>query len=149
MKIIIEDKKPGEEDHIIIRCSEMNDVLLKFIADMKLSKKKLAGIKDGKITMIDPSNIYYFEGVDNKVFLYCKQDVYETKLKLYEIEEDYKDTEFFRASKSVILNVKKIKSISPAYSGRFEALLFNGETVIISRQYVPELKRKLGLREGV
>ena len=95
--------------------------------------------------MIDPSNVYYFEGVDNKVFLYCKQNVYETKLKLYEIEEEYKNTDFFRASKSVILNVAKIKSISPAYSGRFEAQLFNGEVVVISRQYVPELKKKLGM----
>ncbi|MFD2876694.1 hypothetical protein ACFTAO_13145 [Paenibacillus rhizoplanae] len=29
--------------------------------------------------------------------------------------------------------------------GRYEALLHNGEKVYISRQYVPVLKRKLGL----
>jgi DNA-binding LytR/AlgR family response regulator len=145
MKIIIEESNPGEEDQIIIRCREMDENLLKVISDLKMGQKKLAGIKDGTITMIEPSNVYYFEGVDNKVFLYCKQNVYETKLKLYEIEEEYKNTNYLRASKSVILNVTKIKSISAAYSGRFEALLFNGEKVVISRQYVPELKKKLGL----
>ncbi len=145
MKIVIEDIGPEEEEQIIIRCKELNEATLRLISEMKMREKKLIGTKDGKITMIDPSTVYYFEGVDNKVFLYCKQNVYETKLKLYEIEEDYKNTDYFRASKSVILNVSKIKSISPAYSGRFEALLFNGETILISRQYVPELKRKLGL----
>jgi len=145
MKIIIEECKPEEEDQIIIRCKELDENILKLISDLKMGQKKLAGIKDGNITMIDPSNVYYFEGVDNKVFLYCKQNVYETKLKLYEIEEEYSNTNYFRASKSVILNVTKIKSISPAYSGRFEAQLFNGEKVVISRQYVPELKKKLGL----
>ncbi len=145
MKIIIEDSTPGEEDQIIIRCREMDENILKLISDLKMGQKKLTGIKDGNITMIDPLNVYYFEGVDNKVFLYCKQNVYETRLKLYEIEEEYKNTNYFRASKSVILNVTKIKSISPAYSGRFEALLFNGETVVISRQYVSELKKKLGV----
>lgn len=145
MKIIIEECKPGEEDQIIIRCREMNENLLRIISELKAGQKKLTGIKDGVITMIDPANVYYFEGVDNKVFLYCKQNVYEIKQKLYEIEEEFKDTYFFRASKSVILNIKKIKSISPAYSGRFEALLFNGEKVVISRQYVPEFKKKLGL----
>lgn len=145
MKIIIEETGPGEEDQIIIRCNVFNENILKVISDLKMGQKKIPGIKDGNITMIDPVNIYYFEGVDNKVFLYCKQSVYETKMKLYEIEEDYKNSNYFRASKSVILNVSKIKSISPAYSGRFEALLFNGEKVIISRQYVPELKNKLGL----
>lgn len=145
MKIIIEECKPGEEDQIIIRCREMDENLLKVISELKAGQKKLTGIKDGVITMIDPANVYYFEGVDNKVFLYCKQNVYETKQRLYEIEEEFRDTNFFRASKSVILNMKKIKSITPAYSGRFEALLFNGEKVVISRQYVPELKKRLGL----
>lgn len=145
MKIIIEECNPGEEDQIIIRCKELDENILKVISELKLGQKKLAGIKDGNITMVEPANVYYFEGVDNKVFMYCKQNVYETKLKLYEIEEEYKNTNYLRASKSVILNVSKIKSISPAYSGRFEALLFNGEKVVISRQYVPELKKKLGL----
>lgn len=145
MKIIIEECNPGEEDQIIIRCKKLDDNILKLIAELKQGQKKLTGIKDGNIVMIDPSNVYYFEGVDNKVFVYCKQNVYETKLKLYEIEDEYKNTDFFRASKSVILNVSKIKSISPAYSGRFEAQLFNGEMVVISRQYVPELKKKLGM----
>lgn len=145
MKIIIEECKPGEEDQIIIRCSQMDENILKVISELKKDQKKLTGMKDGIITMIEPSNVYYFEGVDNKVFLYCKQNVYETKLKLYEIEEEYRNTNYFRASKSVILNITKIKSISPAYSGRFEALLFNGEKVVISRQYVPELKKKLGI----
>lgn len=145
MKIIIEEAGPEEEDQIIIRCRELNENILKLISEMKMGQKKLAGSRDGIISMIDPANVYYFEGVDNKVFLYCKQNVYETKLKLYEIEEEYKNTNFFRASKSIILNVTKIKSISPAYSGRFEASLFNGEKIVISRQYVPELKRKLGL----
>ncbi len=145
MKIIIEEASPGEEDQIIIRCREIDDQMLKIISELKMGQKKIAGSKNGNITMIDPANVYYFEGVDNKVFLYCKQNMYETKLKLYEIEEDYKNTNLFRASKSIILNVTKIKSISPAYSGRFEALLFNGEKVVISRQYVPELKKKLGL----
>ncbi|MBP1754936.1 MAG: LytTR family transcriptional regulator [Firmicutes bacterium] len=145
MKIIIEEGNPGEEDQIIIRCKELDDNILRLIAELKQGQKKLAGIKDGNITMIDPANVYYFEGVDNKVFLYCKQNIYETKQKLYEIEEEFKNTDFFRASKSVILNVSKIKSISPAYSGRFEAQLFNGEIVVISRQYVPELKKKLGM----
>jgi DNA-binding LytR/AlgR family response regulator len=115
------------------------------IAELKTEQKKLTGIKDGIITMIDTKNVYYFEGVDNKVFIYCKQSVYESKLKLYEIEETYENSDFFRASKSIILNITKIKSISPAFSGRFEALLFNGEKVVISRQYVPELRKRLGL----
>ena len=35
----------------------------------------------------DLEDIYYFEAVDNKVFLYLEKEVYETKLKLYELED--------------------------------------------------------------
>ena len=52
---------------------------------------------------------------------------------------------FMRASKSMILNLDKIRHLSPAFGGRFEALLENEEKVIISRQYVPVLKERLGL----
>ena len=46
---------------------------------------------------------------------------------------------FFRANKAVIVNVDKIKKLSPAFSGRFEATLKNDFKVIISRNYVPKL----------
>ena len=90
-------------------------------------------------------DIYYIEATENKTFIYCKDDFYESKLKLYEIEEMVKELSFFRCSKSIILNYSKIDCVTPAFNGRFEAKLFNGERVIISRQYVPILKEILGI----
>ena len=65
--------------------------------------------------------------------------------KLYTLEELLTGTAFMRASMSTILNLDKVKSLSPAFGGRFEAVLDNGEKTIISRQYVPVLKERLGL----
>lgn len=144
MRIVIEDPRDGE-DEIIIRCRELNDELMQLIYGIKMYDKKLTGSANGKIHIIDPSEVYYFEAVDNKVFIYCEKQVFETKQKLYEIEEDYRNTDFFRASKSVILNLRMIMNIKAAFNGRFEAELLNGEKIIISRQYVPLLKEKLKL----
>ena len=145
MRIIVEDVPNGEEDEIIIRCKELDDQLMALIYGVKMKKNKLSCSKNGKIYMISPQDIYYFEGVDNKVFAYCEKEVYETKYKLYEIEELFEHTDFFRASKSSIINLQKMVSVAPVFNGRFEALLSNKEKVIISRQYVPKLKEKLGL----
>ncbi|GBF72822.1 putative histidine kinase [Paenibacillus sp. 598K] len=79
------------------------------------------------------------------MFAYSKNNVYEVKQKLYELEERYKEKHCFRASKSTILNIARISSIHPSISGRFHAVMDNGEKVVISRQYVPTLKRMLGL----
>ena len=51
----------------------------------------------------------------------------------------------FRCSKAMILNLAKVRSVAPSLNGRFEARLTNGESVIISRQYVPDLKKRLGM----
>ena len=98
-----------------------------------------------RLFRILPSAVYYFEAVDNRVFAYLEKDVYETKLKLYELEERLAGTDFFRASKSTVINLAKVESLSPAFNGRFEAAMKNGEKLIVSRQYVPVLKEKLGL----
>ena len=83
--------------------------------------------------------------VENKTFFYCREEVYEAKQKLYELEESLENSDLLRVSKSVMLNLSKIKCLSPALNGRFEAILDNGERVIISRQYVAGLKKRLGI----
>ena len=51
----------------------------------------------------------------------------------------------FRCSKSMILNAEKIDYVRPSLSGRFEAVLSNGEKAVVSRKYVGDLKRMLGV----
>lgn len=145
MKIIIEESAPGEEDQITIRCAQVDERMLALIQSLKSGKSNIAATQEGKISMLDPKEIYYFEAVDNKVFLYTEKEVFETKLKLYEIEEQYSGMNFLRISKSTIVNVSKIRRLAPAFNGRFEALLKNNEKVIISRQYVAAFKERLGL----
>jgi DNA-binding LytR/AlgR family response regulator len=145
IKIIIEKIPDGIEPEIIIKCNEVDDSFMQLIHSIKSTSKKLVGLIDSRMHILDPNDVFYFEAVDNKVFIYCKEKVFESKLKLYEIEKIYENGDFFRASKSTILNIAKINSVRPLFYGRFEALLLNGEKVVISRQYVPVLKRKLGL----
>lgn len=145
MKITIEDRPDGGEDEIIIRCRQVDEHLLKLVYALKAGQEKLTATRGTDIVQVMPGDIFYFEAVDNKVFLYLEKDVYETRLKLYELEERFRGTDFVRVSKSVILNLSKVKTLSPAFNGRFEATMKNNEKLIVSRAYVPVLKEKLGL----
>ncbi|MBR4083151.1 MAG: LytTR family transcriptional regulator DNA-binding domain-containing protein [Lachnospiraceae bacterium] len=145
MKITIEDRPDGAEDEIIIRCKQVDEHLLKLVYALKAGQEKLTVTRGTEILQVMPKEVYYFEAVDNKVFLYLEKDVYETKQKLYELEERFRGTDFVRVSKSAILNLSKVKSLSPAFNGRFEATMKNGEKLIVSRAYVSILKEKLGL----
>ncbi|MGN0586910.1 MAG: LytTR family DNA-binding domain-containing protein [Oscillospiraceae bacterium] len=145
MKITIETPENGAEDEIIIRCAALDEELMELISALYEGRSGITAYGDGGITKLKPRDIFYFESVDSKVFAYCEKQVYEVKRKLYELEEDYAHTDFLRISKSVILNVAKIERLTPKLNGRFEALLQNGEKTVISRQYVPVLKKKLGV----
>ena len=144
-KVTITQIDKREEQEVVVRCHDINGEVVSIVEKLKNGDSIFLGIKDGKTFQINVKDIFYIESVDNKTYIYLQKDVFETKLKLYELEEKLKGTKLFRCSKSMILNIAKIRSVSPSVNSRLEASLINGEKVIISRQYVGTLKKILGM----
>ena len=126
-----------------IRCHSISDEVREIIAFVKSRQGQLTGIADERQYEISISDIFYIESVDNKAFIYTKSKVYETRQKLYELEEMLKKKHFLRVSKSTLLNLMKVSAIKPALNSRFTAVLQSGEQVVITRKYVPALKKAL------
>lgn len=145
MKLSMEESPAHSEPEIIIRYLTMDEPLKRVVAAIRLACGSLIGRQDEQSFVLNAADVYYFEAVDGRVFLYTEKEVFETSLRLYEIEARYEESNFFRASKSVVANLSKIKSVKAVFNGRFEANLKNGEKIIISRQYVPVMKKMLGL----
>lgn len=133
----------NQPEQVEIRCHEVTEQVREIVTFVKSRQGKLTGVLEGKQYEISVMDVYYIETVDNKVFLYCSRQVYETKQKLYELEEILKEKYFLRVSKSILLNLMKVKSVKPALNGRFIAILQSEEEIMISRKYVPELKKAL------
>ena len=144
MEIRIEEGYVNME--VIIKCPSATDDIQKLVSMLQRHGQKMPGVKDGKTFLIDMHEVLYFESVDKRCFIYTVTDVYETVLKLYEIEEWLAGGIFFRSSKSQVINIKKIKSLCPEFGQRIEAILENGEKLIVSRQYAKLLKERLGIR---
>lgn len=130
-------------EQLEIHCHEITEQIREIVTFVKSRQGQLNGVIEGKQYEIPIMDIYYIEAVDSKVFLYSSKKVYETKQKIYELESALKEKYFLRVSKSVLLNLMKVKSIKPAVNGRFIAILQSGEEIVISRKYVPELKTAL------
>ena len=143
MKIIIEESPECSETEITITCNKLTESVTKIVATLRALEQKILGTLVGQIHVLSPEDIFYFESVDKKNFIYTDTVVYETSLRLYEVEEILGDREFFRATKSTVLNISKIKTISPKIGGRLDVVLDNGEKMMVSRQYVRILKEKL------
>ena len=133
----------NESETLEIRCHALNDEVREIVSFVKSRQGVLSGKKDGSISEISVSDVFYIEAVDNRSFLYTVSDSFEIGMRIYELEEMLNKSSFVRVQKGMILNLMKVKSIKPGLSGRYVALLKNDEEVIISRNYVPDLKKAL------
>lgn len=143
MQIKILKITKDEPEELEIRCYEVTEEVKEIITFVKSRQGQLTGLVEGKQYEVPITDVYYVEAVDNNVFIYEAKKVYEAKQKLYELEGILREKFFLRVSKSLIVNLMKVKSIKPALNGRYSAILQGGEEVIISRKYVPQLKKAL------
>lgn len=146
MKLSIQEDPEFQETEVIIRCRQTDAQILKMLATLRVFDQKITGFREGQTFLLDAGAILYIDTVDKKTFFYTEDAVYETPLRLYELEERLAACDFFRASKSVIINFNEIKSMRPDFGGRMQLTMTNGEVVFASRQYVPVIKQKLGLK---
>ena len=145
MKITVEERPGLEEPEVIIRCGRMDGQVSRLAELLRLSGARLTGEKDGETCILDGAEVLYIDTVDRGTFLYTAGGVYETRLRLYELEGQLAGWDFVRVSKSAIVNFDQVKSLRPDLGGRLRLTLSNGEVVVANRQYVPAIKQKLGL----
>lgn len=143
MEIKVIKVNDDKSEKVTIECHEVNGKINSIVKFVKSLSQTISGQLDERCYEIPAQDIFYIESVDNKTYLYTKDKVYSIQEKIYEVEEKMNEAQFFRISKSVVVNLLKIKSIKPALNGRFSAILSNGEEVIISRKYVPAFKEKI------
>lgn len=145
MKLLIEQSNEYTDAEIIIKCGIVDDRLESIIQHIRLQMFSVTGTKDGETRVISLGDIFYFESIDERTFIYLQSDVYECSMKLYELEEQLEKANFVRISKSCIVNIMRLDSVKPLLNSRYEAKLENGEKLIINRHYLPAFKSKFGI----
>lgn len=142
MNIYIDQDERYETIEMTITCPSIDQHLQQLIDQIKTFDLSFQGKKPEGISRLKANTILYIEAVDNKTFLYTKDQHFESPLKLYEIEKIAAHTNFLRISKSTILNIEKVRSVRALFNGKFEATLSNEERLIINRHYVKAFKKK-------
>lgn len=145
MKLTVEEHADVTDIEVDIRCAAVDRRVRALVAAASALDRRLVGTLDGATIILDASDVLYAEAVDGRTFLYGRERVLESPLRLYELEEQLAGTEFVRASKSLLVNFDHVRALRPYLNARLELILSNGEHVIASRQYAPTVKAKIGL----
>ena len=145
MNVTITENPRLADIEVTLACPRIAVRVQRIGAGLTSFHRKLAGARDGATYRLDIDDVCYAETVDGRTFLYTEDAVYQTPLRLYELEDKLAGTEFVRASKQLLANFDHVVAIRPALNARLQLLLDNGESVMVSRQYAPTIKRKLDL----
>ena len=146
MKITIDERKTAQDVEVTIVCARADRRVLDLAARLRMLDRKVTGTADDRTRVLSAEDVLFIESVDKRTFIYTADEVLETSLHLYETEERLADCDFLRIAKGCIVNFRAITALKPDVNGRIVATLENGERVVISRQYAPVVKSKLGLK---
>lgn len=146
MKIVINVDHDMKDTEISISCSRLTPEIEKMISMIRMYDLQMTGKKDGEVYLLNVTEIIYIDTADKRTFFYTEDAVYESSLKLYELEEQLVQSDFIRVSKSCIINMRHILSLKAEANRRIKLTMDNQEQLMISRQYAEKVKERLGVR---
>lgn len=126
---------------VIVEYPEYDQTVERLVNKIKNLSISFTGKADGKTFSIDISDIYYIENVERKIFLYSKKDVYRFDGNMTDIDSAITDTDLVRISRTCFMNVSHLREIMQMKNSHLEAVLDNGEKLIVSRKYLKDIKK--------
>lgn len=145
MKLHIVCDECAKEAEITIVCREVTEDIQRIIAAVHAENCKLTGIREGQTYLLNPADVVYIDTADKRIFIYTPKDIYETQLRLYELEEQLPPSDFFRANKSCIVGIRHIRSVKADIDGRLLLTMDSGDKLWVSRQYAADFRKKIGM----
>ncbi|AKP67451.1 hypothetical protein ABM34_07845 [Companilactobacillus ginsenosidimutans] len=149
VKIRIDISPQYSEKEIVIRSSEkddeFNDILNK-IKDIESQLGTINGYSEGSVYSIALSDVLFFETNDRNIYAHTTDNSYLVHHRLYELEDNLPNN-FLRISKSSILNVDEILSLSTSVTGNLVQFRDSYKSVYVSRRFLKELKNRLNQRK--
>lgn len=137
---IITRKVDNQPLTVIVEYPELDRTVERIIQSVKHIDICFVGKLDDKSVKIPVSDVYYFENVERKLFLYTKREVFRFDGNMNDIEEMMVNTELVRVSRTCIMNVEHLKEIKQIRNSHLEAIMDNDEKIIVSRKYLQNIK---------
>ena len=149
MKVRIELVEDIQEDEVLIRCGRVDDSIKKihqYILAQSSQNTKITFYKKNEEYYFPMDEVYFFETEGEHIYAHTKDDEYRIKHRLYELEE-LLPRHFARASKSAIVNIKKVYSIARNITASsLITFIDSHKNMYVSRYYYKELRQRLNER---
>ncbi|WP_164509337.1 LytTR family DNA-binding domain-containing protein [Companilactobacillus jidongensis] len=149
MKIRVDVSSDYPEKEIVIKSPSDDDELKNLVKQIKKLQNEfsqLNGYVGETVYSLELKNILFFETNDRNVYAHTTNNAFLIHHRLYELEEKLPDN-FLRISKSSILNLDEISSLTRSVTGNLVQFKNTYKTLYVSRRFLKELKNRLDKKE--
>ena len=147
MKAEIKISQDVKEPYAVIYTNEVNTEISRIIMLLENSDNNIVTVtENGRIIVLTSNDIYMIRVENEKAIIYCKTQKYTSTKRLCEFEVIL-GKDFMRISKFTLINLKYLDCVEPSFGGVMLLIWKNGCRDYISRKYLPDFKKYLGLKE--
>ena len=145
MKVSIDISPEYKEPFAVIHTDKVTDDIQRMIDIFSSSETPVTALMNEEdIIVLQPGEIYMVRVEDGDTIIYGQKLRFRSKKRLYELSSQL-GKQFMQISKTTLINLSYMDSIEPGFSGTLLLKLKNGSKDYVSRTYLPEFKRYLGL----
>ncbi|MBO4749486.1 MAG: LytTR family transcriptional regulator DNA-binding domain-containing protein [Lachnospiraceae bacterium] len=145
---IIKRQVAGEPLTVIVEYPKEDASVDRLMQKLERMNLRITGRLEDRAVSVDADELYYLESVERKTFLYAKEQVYRYEGNLLELEADLAGTDFVRISRTCIVNLAHLREVRQLQNSHLEAVLDNGEKLIVFRKYLKEVKNAFRRERG-
>ena len=145
MKVSVDISPEHTEPYAVIYTSQMTDEIQRLLEVFGNSESPITALlNEEDLIILQPKDIYMVRVENGDTIIYGEKQAYRSRKRLYELAQQL-GKQFMQISKSTLINLSYMDSIEPGFSGTLLLKLRNGCKDYVSRTYLPELKKSLGL----
>lgn len=145
MKVSIDISAEYKEPYAVIHTDKVTDEIQRVIDVLGTSETPITALQNEEdIIVLQPKDIFMVRVEDGDTIIYGARSQYRSRKRLYELSEQL-GKQFMQISKTTLINLSYMDSIEPGFSGTLLLKLKNGNKDYVSRKYLPEFKKYLGL----
>ena len=145
MKVSIDISADYKEPFAVIHTDKVTSEIQRVIDVLGSSDTPITALQNEEdIIVLQPKDIFMVRVEDGDTIIYGARSQYRSRKRLYELAEQL-GKQFMQISKTTLINLSYMDSIEPGFSGTLLLKLKNGSKDYVSRKYLPEFKKYLGL----
>lgn len=144
LKVELKISKEVKEPYAVIYSDSLTDEITSAVMYLENTGKIITGEDNGRIAVLQPSEIYMVRVENERTVIYGENKKFLSPKRLYQLEQQLGNG-FMKISKSTVINLSHIKCVEPSFKGMMSLVMKNGLKDWISRKYLPDFKKYLGI----